>query len=66
MLTRTTAGEIQLQSGSVGYSGQNRIDRNLSEDGEVKEMIIGVGNEQSTCMGVGVIRALGCILPCSD
>ena len=44
MTTRTTAVEIQLQSESVGHSRHDGIDRNRSEDGEVKEMIIGVGN----------------------
>ena len=37
-------GEIQSQSGSIGHSGRSRIGRNRSEDGEMKEMIIGVGN----------------------
>jgi len=41
-----TVGGIQLQSRSVGHSGHNRIDRNRLKDGEVKEMIIGVGNSQ--------------------
>jgi len=51
MPTRTIVGKIWLPFGSVGYSGQTRIDRNLTEDGEVKEMIIGVGNEQTTYLG---------------
>ena len=46
MTTRTTAGEIQLQSESVGHSGHSGIDRNLSGDGGVKDMIIGVGKCQ--------------------
>ena len=61
MTTRTTVGEIQLELGSVGHPGHNRIDENQSEDGEAKEMIIGVGN-CNLYLGVweiGVPRALG-------
>ena len=46
MTARATVGEIQLQLESVDYSGHNRIDRSRSEDGKVKEVIIGVGNGQ--------------------
>ena len=52
MTIRTTAGEIQLQSESVGHSGHNGIDRNRSGDGEVKEMIISVGTANlRVCIG---------------
>jgi len=49
MTTKTTASEIQSQLGSVDHSGHNRIERNQLEDGEVREMIIGVGNGHFIC-----------------
>ena len=42
-----TVGEIQLQLGLVGHPEHKRADGNRSEDREVKEMIIGVGNGRS-------------------
>jgi len=53
---RATAGEIPLQSGSVDHFGYDRIDRNGSEDGGVKEVIIGVGNGHLTAIFLPIDR----------